>query len=53
MMYSSYSAVLVSNIMVQRTDVAVNSFQEVMDTDHKVSFSILTFLYFYNIYKFL
>ena len=38
MMYSSYSGVLVSNIMVRRTDVAVNSFQEAMDTDHKVAF---------------
>ncbi|XP_023337371.1 uncharacterized protein LOC111708282 [Eurytemora carolleeae] len=37
MMYSSYSGVLVSNIMVRRTDVAVNSFQEVMDTDHKIA----------------
>ena len=50
MMYSSYSGVLVSNIMVRRTDVAVNSFQEAMDTDHKVSF-LSSFFYSLNFFQ--
>ncbi|XP_023337370.1 uncharacterized protein LOC111708281 [Eurytemora carolleeae] len=36
MSYSSYSGVLVSNTLEGRVDVAVNTFQEAMDTDHTI-----------------